>query len=55
MTVEPRKIPLSDGQSVSAVVAYHSFNVPTSMQREPAAVLEEMITVSANWLARLPG
>jgi predicted alpha/beta-hydrolase family hydrolase len=33
----------------------HSFNVPTSMQREPAAVLEEMITVSANWLARLPG
>jgi len=33
----------------------HSFNVPKSLQRAPAAVLEEIITVCANWLARLSG
>jgi hypothetical protein len=31
----------------------HSFKVPKSMHREPAAVWDEIITTSADWLARL--
>jgi len=31
----------------------HSFKVPKSMPREPAAVLEEIVAVSTNWLARV--
>jgi predicted alpha/beta-hydrolase family hydrolase len=31
----------------------HSFNVPKAMHREPAAVWNEIITASAEWLGRL--
>jgi predicted alpha/beta-hydrolase family hydrolase len=31
----------------------HSFNVPKSMHREPAAVWDEIIAASADWLARV--
>ncbi len=31
----------------------HSFKVPKSLRREPAAVLDEILTASTDWLARL--
>jgi len=31
----------------------HSFNVPKSMHREPAAVMDEILAASTDWLARI--
>jgi predicted alpha/beta-hydrolase family hydrolase len=33
----------------------HSFNVPKSLHREPAAVWDEIIAATADWLARVVG